>query len=315
MERITSKLIRVLVVTLLSAATMATAASLTLKASSGVLPQDPIPPKPMCEAWASAKAQNSPTAPSLAPQCHAEWAARGLAIEPRYRWAAELRAQLPNDSARRGFDIGMAAAEGQTAHGPGKQALHDTLKPAEQVGYSIAVNQSLMWNKEQQRIRHDELEAKGKALTAADQSASVLLNKQPEGPARRGFYIGMAAAEGHTLPGPGKQATRATLSPEEQGGFDTAVSYSLMQNNIMGSQKPAEPPSSDPAEESRDKETEPPVRVGSDNRNLKETLDHLRRGRELLEAAKPDEGGHLEKAIDNINKAIQALQKALAGTK
>jgi hypothetical protein len=304
MERITSKLTRVLVVTLLGAATIATAGSLTLKASSAVLPQaaTPIPPKPMCEAWEAARARNSPAAPGLEQQCHAQWAARGVAIENQYPWAAELRSQQPNDSARRGFDIGMAAAEGQTAPGPGKQRLHDALSPAEQEGYSIAVSYSLMWNRNLEKTGIAELAARGAELASADPWAAGLRNQQPDAAARRGFDIGMAAAEGQTAPGPGKQKIHDSLSPDEQEGFRLAVSYSLTKNKNLEKNGNAEAPGG--ADIVR-------PRRGSDSRNLRATLEHLRQGREFLEATKPGQDGHREKAIDYINKAIEELEKAL----
>ncbi len=76
----------------------------------------------------------------------------------------------------------------------------------------------------------DVLAAKGEALANADPLATELRNREPEGPSRRGFYIGLAAAEGHTLPGPGKDKIRDSLSPAEQLGFNKAVEFSLERN-------------------------------------------------------------------------------------
>jgi hypothetical protein len=50
-----------------------------------------------------------------------------------------------------------------------------------------------------------------------------------------------------------------------------------------------------------------------DKRNLRLALEHLRLGKEFLEAAKPDQAGHRDKAIDYTNKAIEALEKVSAG--
>ncbi len=81
-------------------------------------------------------------------------------------------------------------------------------------------------------IDMNALAARGEALANEDPLATELRNLHPEGPARRGFDLGMGVAEGHTLPGPGKQRLQASLSPgEEQGGFATAVSFSLERNN------------------------------------------------------------------------------------
>jgi hypothetical protein len=49
-------------------------------------------------------------------------------------------------------------------------------------------------------------------------------------------------------------------------------------------------------------------------RNLRLALEHLKLGKEYLEAAKPDSGGHREKALNYTNKAIEAVETASAGT-
>ena len=74
------------------------------------------------------------------------------------------------------------------------------------------------------------LAARGEALANEDPLALELRNQQPEGSARRGFDIGMAAAEGQTLPGPGKERLGASLPRAEQQGFNIAVSFSLERN-------------------------------------------------------------------------------------
>ncbi|HEY8186986.1 MAG TPA: hypothetical protein VIF64_13005 [Pyrinomonadaceae bacterium] len=51
-----------------------------------------------------------------------------------------------------------------------------------------------------------------------------------------------------------------------------------------------------------------------DKRNLRLALEHLRLGKEFLEAAKPDQGGHRDKAIAYTNRAIALLEQASAGT-
>lgn len=76
----------------------------------------------------------------------------------------------------------------------------------------------------------DVLAAKGEIIANQDPLAIALRNREPKGPSRRGFDIGMAAAEGHTLPGPGKDKLCASLKPAEQIGFKSAVSFSLERN-------------------------------------------------------------------------------------
>jgi hypothetical protein len=76
----------------------------------------------------------------------------------------------------------------------------------------------------------DDLAAKGKRIAKADPLSAELRKREPEGPSQRGFDIGMAAAEGHTAPGPGKQRIHDSLSLAEQRGFERAVSFSLERN-------------------------------------------------------------------------------------
>lgn len=78
--------------------------------------------------------------------------------------------------------------------------------------------------------RLEVLAARGAVLASEDPLALELRNRQPAGPARRGFDAGMGAAEGHTLPGPGKDKIRDSLIPAEQGGFSTAVAFSVERN-------------------------------------------------------------------------------------
>lgn len=398
MERITSKLKRVLVITLLGAAMLATVGSVTLKASSFVTPQTgtPIPPRQfefqgktlgrvpitsvpdnrsICDKARDARARNSPAAPNLEAQCRAQMPAKtlgrvpvtstpstssstpstsagavcdrvpdararnspalpnlvaqcgnhlaaiGEAIENQYPWAAERRSQQRVDAARRGFDIGMAAAEGQTtAPDPNRHGIYDSLNGAEQEGYNVAVDCSLKWNISMEQIKN-ELAVKGAGLATADQWAAGVRNQQPDGPARRGFDIGLAAAAEVDTSGTGKQAIRALLRPDEQAGFDMALLYSEERNkNARGADMPsADPLASRGTDVSREDPSaaEPrplprrPVRRGDDSRSLRATLEHLRQGKEFLEIAAPDQDGHLDKAIDDINDAIQELEKAL----
>ena len=153
-------------------------------------------------------------------------AVRGAAIAKEDPLTAQLRNVQTEGPARRGFDIGIGASEGQTEMGPGKQKIHDYLSPAEREGFTTAVSFSLARNK--QKI--SDLEPKGSAIANHDPLAVLLRNQQPAGAARQGFDIGMAAAEGQTENGPGKQRIHDSLSPAEQGGFTIAVAFSLERN-------------------------------------------------------------------------------------
>lgn len=201
--------------------------------------QDSGPSLSICERARQARARNSPAAPGLEAQCRAQGpagelrpidvnalAVKGEAIARQDRVAGELRNLQPDDSARRGFHIGLAAAEGHTADGPGKRRIHDQLKPEEQRGFDAAVSFSINRN----RRRLEDLAARGEGIANEDARAVELRNQQPEGPARRGFDIGMAAAENQTAPGPGKQLIHDSLPADERAGFATAVSFSLDRN-------------------------------------------------------------------------------------
>ena len=202
MERITRKVTRGLFVTLLCAATAATASS--------------------------QEKQNLVDVNALA--------ARGEAIvnadpDPL---VAELRNQQPEDG-QRGFYIGMGAAEGHTLPGRGKDRICASLPAAESRGCSIAVLFSV------DRNRNAALAARGAAIAKTD---PLVARARTMVPARRvsdrpsshdvlytlGFDIGIAAAEGHTLPGPGKQKIHDALNSRSQTAFATAVTFSLDRN-------------------------------------------------------------------------------------
>ena len=77
-------------------------------------------------------------------------AARGERIASQDPLAVALRNEQPAGPNRRGFDIGMAVAEGQTLDGPGKQKQHDALKPAERQDLKSPLQFSLERNRNAQ---------------------------------------------------------------------------------------------------------------------------------------------------------------------
>jgi len=196
----------------------------------------------ICEAAAKARARNSPAAPGLEAQCAvaqtidlgpgipaidlAALQTRGAQLASDDPEAGDLRDQQRQGPARRGFEIGLAASEGQTLQGPGKQRIHDLLSLDEQGGFTTAVNFSLSRN----RQRITDMARTGRAIAKKDRLALELRDQQADRAARLGFDIGMAAAEGQTLPGPGKQKIHDSLNADEQGGFDAAVTFSLERN-------------------------------------------------------------------------------------
>jgi hypothetical protein len=206
---------------------------------------EPEPALSTCEAAQAALARNSPAARGLVARCNAEknvplppvdlnaLQARGAeiaAVEPQ---AATLRDE--QGEARRGFEIGLAAAEWNTLPGPGKERIRgmlsyvkrSTFSPSEQSAFDDAVTFSLALYKQ----KLADLALKGDAIASEDPVSAEFRGLQTEGAAQRGFEIGLAAAEGHTAPGPGKQKIRGALAPAEQGGYDTAVAFSIDRNN------------------------------------------------------------------------------------
>ena len=202
----------------------------------------PSPPLSICEAARMARARNSPAAPGLEARCRAEEAAKaqapidldalaekGPAIAEQDPLAVELREQQPDDAARRGFDIGMAAAEGQTEWGPGKQRILDSLPSrAEREGFKVATSFSL------ERNRYAERAAKGAEIAAADPVVAEARNADSDPFYRLGFDIATAifgdpalGAQGNTATGPGSLGIRNSLSAAGQRGFDASLKLHL----------------------------------------------------------------------------------------
>lgn len=212
----------------------------TLKAQGrvklgGAVPEGPA--RPICEVALQARARNSPAAPGLEAQCAAERAlppidlsalhARGAEIANSEPMAATLRDEQGEGPSRRGFEIGLAAAEWNTLPGPGKQRIRDKLDPSEQAAYDAALTFSFAFYKK----KLADFAARGAAIASKDAVSAEFRGLQVDAPARRGFEVGLAAAEGQTAQGPGKQKIGAALPPGEQGGYATAVTFSIDRNN------------------------------------------------------------------------------------
>jgi hypothetical protein len=83
----------------------------------------------------------------------------------------------------------------------------------------------------------DALAVKGEAVANADPLTAELRERQPEGPARRGFDIATGifgdparGALGNTATGPGSLRIRNALSAAGQRGFDASVAFHLSAN-------------------------------------------------------------------------------------
>ena len=142
--------------------------------------------------------------------------------------SAELRNRSPDDLNRRGFDIGMAAAEGNTEPGPGKQRIHDSLSQAEQGGFDAAVSFSL------QRNKNARFAAVGAAIAQADPEVAQARSADPDVFYWLGFDIASGifgdpalGANGNTATGPGSLGIRNALNPAAQRGFDASVALHL----------------------------------------------------------------------------------------
>lgn len=161
-------------------------------------------------------------------------ATRGEALANEDPLALELRNQQAEGAARRGFDIGMGAAEGQTAPGPGKQRIHDVLlNPEEQPGYRIAVAFSV------ERNRYADRSKKGAALAEADAEIANVRNAKTDVFYKLGFDIASAifgdpalGAQGNTSMGPGARGIRDSLSAAGQWGFNDSMNLNLSRRGI-----------------------------------------------------------------------------------
>lgn len=204
------------------------------------------PPRSICDVAREARARNSPATSSLEERCRAsgetasvpiavaqldDLATKGEVLANQDPLALELRNRQQDDPSRRGFDIGMAAAEGQTAPGPGKQRIHDALSPQEQAGFDIAVSFSL------ERNRNAKWATIGAAIAAADPIVAEARAANPDIFYWLGFDIATGifgdpalGAQGNTALGPGSLKIRDSLSAAGQRGFDAAVKLHLSRN-------------------------------------------------------------------------------------
>ncbi len=169
-------------------------------------------------------------------------AAKGELIAKQDPLAVELRNQQADGPTRRGFDIGMAAAEGHTADGPGKQRIQTMLSPVEQIGYRMAVSFSL------ERNRYAERAALGAAIAEADSAIGEVRNAKSDVFYKLGFDIATAifgdparGAQGNTTTGPGSLGIRNSLSPGAQSGFNDSLALNLSRREFPVPRDPSTP--------------------------------------------------------------------------
>jgi hypothetical protein len=156
------------------------------------------------------------------------YAAKGEALANADPLAGLLRNKEPEGPSRRGFDVGMGIAEGQTSPGPGKDRFGDNLSIAEQNGYRIAVQYSV------DRNRNLDFARSGAAIVAGDPVIESARKQLPLGLAWLGFDIATGlfgdpalGGRGDTEMGPGKQRIRDSLTNDGQMGFDASMKLHL----------------------------------------------------------------------------------------
>ena len=167
-------------------------------------------------------------------------AARGEAVANADPLSAELRNQVPEGASRRGFDIGMAAAEGHTFPGPGKDRTRDSLRRDERGGFITAVSFSL------DRNRNADLAARGARIAKIDPIVAAARTAQPDVLYWLGFDIATGifgdpalGARGNTATGPGSLGIRDALSAAGQRGFNDSVRLHLSRDYTQPSDAPS----------------------------------------------------------------------------
>lgn len=201
------------------------------------------PPPPICDAAQAARARSSPAAPNLEAQCAAlgggagplpgastvdELAVAGAAIAESDPAIAELREQQSNGPKRRGFDVGVGASAADTAWGPGKQRILESLGALEQEGFKVAASFTL------DRNRHAALAAAGAAIAEGDGLLADGRLGEPDVRYRLGYDIATGlfgdpalGAVGNTAVGPGSMGIRDGLSAPARRGFDASMKLHL----------------------------------------------------------------------------------------
>lgn len=155
-------------------------------------------------------------------------AARGEVLSNEDPLSVELRKRASAGPGQRGFDIGMAAAEGHTLPGPGKDGISELLNSAEKSGFNTAVSFSL------ERNKNFEFAAKGAAIAKVDPIVAKARTAIPSVFYWLGFDIATGifgdpalGAQGNTATGPGSLGIRNSLSADGQKGFDASVKLHL----------------------------------------------------------------------------------------
>lgn len=196
-------------------------------------------PISICESARLARERNSPAAPGLEAQCNAQpieingLAARGETIVSKDPLAVALLQQHSGEHDHFGFLVGMAAAEGHTEPGPGKNRIRGKLAEDEHFGFDEAVSFSLIRNK------NAALVDTATAITATDPRLARLRTMDADPLYWLGFDIATGlfgdpakGAAGNTQTGPGSQKIRDSMSPAGKRGFNAAVDLHLSRDYL-----------------------------------------------------------------------------------
>ncbi len=172
---------------------------------------------PICNTARSARARNSPAAPSLDAQCNA---ANAQIIANQKAASTQIAENEKKDMASGASGVPTSICDAtQTALNHNAPESADLAAKCRASGGG----QNLTSEADQYAVSGEAL-AHGDALIAAGRS------QQPSAPLRRGFDIGIAVTGTDTVWGPGKQRILDSLKPAEQEGFKVAASFVLDRN-------------------------------------------------------------------------------------
>jgi hypothetical protein len=159
--------------------------------------------------------------------------------------------RITNDEWRRGFDIGIAIAEGSSFYGPGQKAVRDSLLRIAKVnGFDSAIELQYERTKQKQlleglekmagfartlsttnRTLLESLNRQGDSMASVDPQVSAARSLKSDPNYRWGFNIGSAIAKGSSMDGPGQMRIRDMLY---QNGSGTTYQLNAGAEGVSG---------------------------------------------------------------------------------
>ena len=165
--------------------------------------------------------------------------------------------RVTNDDWRRGFDIGVAVAEGNTSYGPGQQKIRDSLHiiaamngfdAASKLQYARTQKKTLLKGIEAmtalgrfirpaERTEIENFARQGAAMANADPQVAAARGLNADPRFKWGYDIGSAVTNGTSIDGPGQQRIAALVGPftggsgpnHEQGSNEAYSGYNVAQ--------------------------------------------------------------------------------------